>query len=106
MAPNDKIEGFMFLKKTKLEQNKMMLLQNLPSVATLSNLVGQRKQYCCIRNGTLYQYDRKTARLNTDRFRMGNVTALDLKTEDEEHQIRMIYKKYYVILTFDDLTEA
>ena len=83
-AANDKIEGFLFLKKTKLEQNKMMLLNNLPSVATLGNLVGQqRKHYCCIRNGVLYQYDRKTARVNMDRFKLGNVSALDLKSEEK-----------------------
>lgn len=82
-------------------------LNNLPSVAALGNLVGQqRKDYCCIRNGVLYQYDRKTAREAKDRFKLGNVSALDLKSEEKEHQIRMIYKKFYVILTFDDLTEA
>jgi len=54
----------------------------------------------------LYQYDRKTARENTDRFKLGQVTAIDLKSEEKEHQLRMIYKKFYVILTFDDLNEA
>ena len=87
MKPNDKIEGYLFLKKTKLEQNKLMLLSNLPNVATLTNLVGQKKHYCCIRNGVLYQYDRKTARTNMDHFKMGQVSALDLKTETKESKI-------------------
>ena len=107
MGPDDKIEGYLFIKKTKLEQGKLQMLQNLPNMTTITNLVGQRKSFCCIRNGVLYQYDRKTARENTDRFKLGQVTALDLKTEGEkEYQIRMIYKKYYVILTFDDLGDA
>ena len=54
MGPDDKIEGYLFIKKTKLEQGKLQMLQNLPNMTTITNLVGQRKSFCCIRNGVLY----------------------------------------------------
>ena len=43
----------------------------------------------------------------TDRFKMAQVTALDLKTDESGAiQIRMIYKKFYVILTLDSMVIA
>lgn len=36
----------------------------------------------------------------SDSFKLGQVGAIDLRNDDNgQHQIRMIYKKYYVILT-------
>ena len=99
----------MCVKKNKIDNKALGLpsLQGLQGmgVAALNVVPGlalnPMKKYFCIRNGVLYQYERKTAREAVDRFRIGNIGALDLKTENDVTTIRMIYKKFYVLLTID-----
>ena len=99
----------MCVKKNKIDNKALGLpsLQGLQGMgAAALNVVpglalNPMKKYFCIRNGVLYQYERKTAREAVDRFRIGNIGALDLKTENDVTTIRMIYKKFYVLLTID-----
>ena len=66
----------MIVKKTKLKaKNKIIPTSiNIP----ITNL----KRYFTIRNGILYQYERKTARVMMDRYKIRQIGAMSLKTED------------------------
>ena len=116
------MDGYMTVKKTKIEQKSQGLVDafnpmninlnpmnlNLNAVTNIVPLgFNQQKKYMCIRNGVLYQFERKTARQFADRFKLGNVTSLDLKTEENgTSTIRMLYKKYLVNLTIDNKVVA
>ena len=95
----------MLVKKTKLEK-KTTMMSNLPSL-NLNVKALKVQRYFSIRHGVLYQYERKTARVMMDRFKINNISAMSLKTdENNQATIRLIYKKYYVILTPENDTLA
>ena len=101
------MEGMMHIKKTKLDK-KSKGFAGLPSLVIDLNLnLGLREKkgsFFAIKNGILYQFERKTSREMIDRFKIGQISALDMKIENNQNTIRMIYKKFYVLLTVENQT--
>ena len=62
--PSDRMEGFMLVRKTKLDKKTSAL----PGFST--PLTANFKRYFSIRAGILYQYERKTSREMMDRFKV------------------------------------
>ena len=83
---NDCMEGLMHIKKTTLDK-KSKGFAGLPSLhidLNLGNLglLEKKPMYFAIKNGILYQFERKTARVNIDRFKIDQISALDMKIEN------------------------
>ena len=87
----------MLIRKTKLDKKTSAL----PGFST--SMTANIKRYFSIRAGILYQYERKTSREMMDRFKISHIKALDKKKDDNDQwTIRMIYKKFYVILSIEN----
>ena len=68
----------MIVKKTKLKAKNKIIPTSININIPITNL----KRYFTIRNGILYQYERKTARVMMDRYKIRQIGAMSLKTED------------------------